>query len=655
MLAKLLSWKIGGLAILAATAVWASYGPDSILQNNIADNLRAWQAHGRLVAVSDTEPLGERYPIILIFGLNSSSDADGPPEDEISRMANGVLSDWQSSYRNWTGREFVCDTKVYGFWYNSDAADSQIAQWLDARVETEPDLTKAGVRWSGVCHSKGGNVLFCYWVQTNNRKLDAKVTSATPHLGTIMADHAAIEQAIRRAFTFLGKWLDKLLGDRGMNFDAPGIQWLLPNYPPMMALREKHSLDTSWTLVGGKVKPAGDGVISRNLALGWLLDRALLAGGNDQDVKAYQIGALIMQKAGVAESDGVVPLSSALCEGYAGKAQTILLASEHNHSQMWWGNSGMELHDAMLKPLMPYILAGRENTEIPHLTMWLPEMPVITIPKIQTDRLERARLVWINEDGGISVADSQFANPCVLYLPDGKYSWPQWMGNDILATWSHCLGDDVILISDGRVTQLTNDGKSSLATGEAGMVAFVSGGDLMLRTMDGATRVLVCGPLLMDYPPVIMGKKLYFSVSNPAGGADLRWVSTVVNDYPLARTRLVDNQVMHPMKIGQVLLAVRIGSDDSAVTVVTGRWGALRATLTAGMKSLSQMLSDGQIPVPTLVDMDSRENWLYLVVGDDIRQLDVATIAQTVVNGDGSMTLDQAAVWRATATQFDVK
>ncbi len=657
MLAKLLSWKIGGLAVLAATAVWASVGPDSIIQNNVVDKVRATQALGRLMEVSDSDPLGIRYPIVIIPGKNSSKDPNGPSESEILEMVRAVLGgDWQSSYQNWTGYIFAEDVKVYVFWYNSDSADPDIAQSMNALVEGSPDLTKAGIRFSSVTHSKGGNILFCYSVQTDNRKLDAKVSSAAPTIGTGMADRNKVAQGIRRAFPLLGKLLNKLLGNRGMDLDSPGVQWLLPNYPPMIELRKKHPLDSSWTLIGGKVKPTGKSVIARNLDLGFLLDRTLLEGGNDQDTKAYQVGALIMKEMGVTcGSDGVVPLDSALCRGYAGGANTIVLPSDHNHSQMWWGNSSMEAHDAMLKPIIPYILANKEANKKLHLTMWLPEMPVIKIPETQTDGLEQARLVWGNEEGGISVADSQFANPRKLYLPEGRYFWPQWFGDGFVATWSHQGGNDIVSVFDGQVVQLTTDGQSSLATAGDGKIVFLGNGNLVLRTAGGLAKVLVRGPLLMEYPPVIMGDKVYFTVSNSLGGADLRWVSTEVSDYPLAKTRLVESQVTHPMKIGDVLLAVKVGADSSSLTVVTGKWGTLRATLATGMKTLNESFAGGSVPLPTLLDMDSQENWLYLVIGNDIRQLDVGAIAQTIASGGGSITLDQAAIRRVTGTQFDAK
>jgi hypothetical protein len=89
--------------------------------------------------------------------------------------------------------------------------------------------------------------------------------------------------------------------------------------------------------------------------------------------------------------------------------------------------------------------------------------------------------------------------------------------------------------------------------------------------------------------------------------------------------------------------------------VITGSWGTLRATLAAGMKALNRTLAGGQVSLPTLVDMDLQDKALYMVIGSDIRQLDLSAIAQTIGSGSISMTLDEIAVRRVTATQFDVK
>lgn len=652
MLAKLLSWKIGGLAVLAATMAWASYGPDSILQNNIADNLRAWQAHGRWVELSDTHPLNGRYPVVVVLGLNVSEDVDGPSETKLKTMTALPLANFQSLYRDQTGRELYADTKWYGYWYNSDFADSQIGSWLDARIETDNDLTRANQKLSLVCHSKGGNVAFCYWAQTKGRKLDKGVTLDTPHLGTPLADKAKVEQAIRKVFPHLHDLWWGFLEPR-LPSDTGGGQWLRTDCSEMLALRQQHPLTSDWFLIGSTIKPLAKNLMARNLGVALLASSKLPFGAN-QDRPVYTLGARMIEECGYERgSDGMVPLESAWCVGYAGDAHRIRV-TDHDHSEMLQGNGGMELHRKVLECLLPEILRQRSSRE-ESFDLWLPELPMVAMPRIQADGLERARLAWINENGGISVAHSQFANPRELCLPDGQYSWPQWMGNDILATWSHRSGDDIVLISDSRVVQLTDNGVSSLAAAEAGKIVFLSDGDLMIRTTDGAAKVLVCGPLSMEYPPVLMGDKVYFSVDNAAGGSDLRWVSTKVSEYPLTSTKLVERQVFHPMKIGQVLLAIRAGDDDSAVTVITGRWGTLRTTLAAGMKSLNEMLADGQVPLPTLIDMDSQENWLYLAIGGDIRQLDLVAIAQAVVGSNDSMTLDQAAVWRATATQFDVK
>jgi len=657
--AKLLSWKVGGVAALAATAVWAAV-PDSMLQNGVVDPLRAWGAHGRLTAVSDQQPLGERYPVVVVLGRNDAKDPDGPPEDElISVIRDQVLPDWEYSYRLWTDEEFVKAVKVYGFWYNSDAAPMRIGSWLRAKIEIDPELTQAGIRFSGAAHSMGGRVLFCYWVDTGNGKLDAKVTSATPFEGTPLADEAAAERACQAAFPILGRAMKQSIGKTlGIDFSAPGIQWMVPGHPAMTALLQSHPLDASWTLVGSKVEPIKGNAFARNVNVVLLLDRLFLEDGSDQDVLLYRLGALILEKAGVkGGSDGLVPLQSALCEHYAGNAQRIQLASDHNHAEMLRGNGGMELHDAMLKPVMPYILAHQQKAlRNQGFDLWLPEMPTIRLPIAQTgDALRTARLVWTDEQGKTLIVASHWDNPQELQLPmGGTLAWPQWMGDDLIATWQHDAGTDIVLIqaSDGRVVQLTNDGKSLLAAPNAdgSLITLVDNGDLILRSAGGLAKVVVRGPLQLDSPPVFLGDKLYFAVKNSAGGADLRWVGLRAQGYRLSRTKLVERQVNHPMRIGSLLLAVRLGSEHTTLTVVTGRWGTLRAELTTGTKLLNTAASTGQVILPTQVDMDNQDGSVYLITGQDLRQLDLSGLLTS-----GSLAIDAVAPRHAGGIWLDAK
>ncbi len=651
MLAKLLSWKAVGVALIATTAVWASVGPDSLLQNSIGDDLRAWKARGCWVELSDSQPLGNRYPVVLVLGMNGSRDEDGPSENDFRRMTNSLLSNCQAIFLEECGEKLYDKTKWYGYWYNSSFGDPDIVGWLDAKIENDPDLTKAGQKLSLVCHSKGGNVAYCYWVRTGGRKVDRVITLSTPHLGSPLADKEKVKTVVQKLFPYFYKVWWKFLEPR-LPPDSEGTRWLRTDCAEMRDLHSKHPFTEDWLLVGSKIPPLSRSLMGRNIGVAFLTSSKLPFGAN-QDRPVYTLGARLIEDSQHKGSDGMVPLSSAWCEGYTGDARTLLVEN-HDHAEMLQGNGGLEVHRAVIDWLFPRILQKTES-ESGTFDLWLPDVPVINIPQTQADGLDQARLVWINEDSGISVADSQFANPRKLYLPQGWYSWPQWMDDKLLATWNYAGGSDIVLISGNKVVQLTRDGKSSLASVGDGLIVFVSNGNLVLRTNGGLSRVLVQGPLAIEYPPVVLGGKVYFSTTNFSGGSDLRWVSLEANEYPLGKTRLVDNRTLCPIKIGPVLLAIRAEADESTVSVVTGQWGTLRVSLTVGAKALNEVLSDGQIPMPTLMGMDSQENWLYLAIGGDIRQLNLAEIVSTIARGDESISLDQAAIWRAKGTQFDVK
>lgn len=647
-------WVLGGLATLAtAVGVWAQI-PDSMLNKQI-DQWRADRTHGRLVAVSDNQPLGNRYPIVAILGLNGSTDEDGPVESELMHMVGGILPDTATVYQEFRPEhEFAKETKVYGYWYNSNAGPETIATWLNALIENHPELSHR--RFSVWCHSMGGKVTYCYWVQSRNRRLDAKVTAGTPFNGALLSDPVKTNEAIDAGFPkLIAIAAKKKATERKVDFSAPGLQWLRLGYQPMIQLLSQHPLDNSWTIMAGTTTPSRG--VGKYIDLAIWLDRAMFAQSQDQDFKAYQVGAYVLEQGGIlGGSDGVVGVDSALCTKFAGSATTVTLPA-HNHSQMWWGNGGLELRREMLRPVIPYIVANQLPASSPFINgfdIWLPSTPVLDLPKNQIADLKTAELVWVS-DGELVVAKSAGASAIKLTLGRG-FTWPSWSGDDIVATWEHDGRSDVIVAKadTGEVIQLTEDGNSRLAVAcdDDSMIAYKAHDLMVMDSSTGLARVLVQGPLVLTSPPVFVGNRLYFAVNNN-GVDEVRWVNPKLNDRRLDQTARVGAVVTRPLKFGSAALAF----NSQGELVLISPWWTGRSPLSNQVQSVIYELSGMGMPTIDLVDFASSTGDVYWVCGgNQICQLDLGLVAQSF--GPNTPTVSG---WEAVAkplalgVQLDVK
>ena len=664
MTAKVGVWMLGGLAALAtAVGVWAQI-PDSMLNRRI-DQARAEQAHGRLESVSDTRPLGGRYPIIAILGLNNSTDEDGPSAEELTRMIVKTLPDTAGIYSSWRpGHDFGQEVKVYGYWYNSNASPEVVAGWFNALVENHSELSQVKLRFSAWGHSMGGKVMYCYRIKTKDRRLDAKVPAGTPFLGALLADPQATDQAIDASYpTLIAKQAKQQAAKRQIDFTASGLQWLRLDYPPMLQLLERYPLDDSWTLIAGETTPSKPG-LTKYIDLGIWLDRALLEQSQDQDFKAYQVGAYVLQQGGIKEgSDGVVGINSAACDGFSGDAEVIVL-EDHNHSQMWWGNGGMELRRAMLRPVMPYIIAHQEaQLSRPEFDfdLWLPELPTLNLPKAQLIDLEQARLVWV-EDGRLVVSGETVINPIALRLGGGRFEWPQWSGDDLVATWHHDGGLDIVRVraDTGQMVQITTDGKSRMVGAQdrddGCMVAFESGDLMVMDVVSGLARVLVEGPLSLTSPPIFVGNRLYFAIDQ-SGVQEVRWVNPKLSHRSLQQTALVESVTTCPMRLGVAALALKEVDNSDTELVLISPWWTGKVPVGRQVVSVADALQAIGMPPVTWVDVSSQSGTVYLVVGEDgICQLDpVLTLQSFSANIPTVDSWQKVAKPIATGWQLDVK
>jgi hypothetical protein len=655
---KLLTWVLGG-AVVAAAAVGASVPNDSMIQNLFIDKSRPKQ--GQLIAVKDSLPLGEREGIILVLGLNDSQNPNGPSEEQLRFMTEGIMPELETDFGQWTdGEDFHQYAKVYGIWYNSNATAVEVGDWIDGLIESNPELTGKNVRFCMGTHSFGGPSVRCYEIKTDGRKIDHVSASAPPFVGALFADKDKTDQAITAGVPGLMGEIAKMAKNqvatkRKIQFDALGMQWLRPGAPEMTALWREHPLDDSWTLLMGETEPVS-GKVETYLAVTTLIDRIFLESGQDQDPQAYRLGAYLIQASGkTCRSDGVVDEDSVAGDNACVGQATIVLLSQHNHSQMWWGNSGQELWREMLRPMMPYILARKAKLKpSAHFDLWLPPTDFdLDLPTQDFGRLKLARMVWVNLDGRLVVADESADNPTELNLV-GKFSWPQWMGDDLVVTWHHGGKSDIMLIpADGNTKLLTTDGMSGPAgVGDDGLVVWVSQGNVMVWRRAQAIAKVVAHGATVDTPPVIFNGRVYLACQS-VSGYELRSVQLSANDQLIATAKLEEAGLTQPMKVGVALLALKSDGDMTRLAVVSQWWTGV---LDKNIQNFVKLQYQENVPSLESIDFDDQSGAVYLVCGgSQIVQLNTGIVLQSLTQQVAVDDWTTLAPQIATGVQLDVK
>lgn len=622
MTAKALAFKIGVATVFAATAVWAAAGHDSMI-NNIVDDLRAWRARGRLVQVSDNEPVGKRYVILFVLGRNGSKDPDGPSEGDLRNMLALTISDWKVIYPEMTRRQLLDDVVVFGYWYNSDLADPKVANDLFRKLESHPYFTQADAVYSAVGYSKGTNILFWHWTDGGDRKMETVVGSGGPQLGAPLADETIAKQAISKTLGLPMALIERGFRQMQLDLSSEGTQWLTPMYGPLIERRRQYPLSSDWFLLAGTTIPSGGSKLATYFDVANWLDSVSLGEGVGQDIPAYRLGARALMQVGVENgSDGMVPVSSALCEGLAGGAHTFILQN-HNHSQMLQGNGGTELHRQMLICLLPKIVA-HQDVKVKAFDTWLPELPSVDLfPIERTKDLAQAQLVGVNSRGDVAGLTSS-GQLTQFNLPAGQYSWPQWIGEtELVAERMNNGSYNIVAIrSNGSVVQLTSNGRSRypVVQDDGRLVVFQSEDDLVVRSMGGMAQVLVAGNVNLDSPPVFLGDTIYFSNLTSDGRHELRKVKVGAKQLSMGAAQVVAADVAYPIRVGDLLLAFQRDGGKLKPIAVTKNWtGLVDFEVQLALQFLLK-----QSNLPSLNELEvTNDGQVYVGMDGSLRRLDV--------------------------------
>ena len=671
-------WLITGLLTAsAATAVWAVVGEDSIYQNTVVDKQVAVGAKGRLIS-ADNRPLGNREAWIFVHGLQfKHQDEHGISVAAAKKLFAGCTTNFPFLYQEVRANEKLeSRVKTYFFTYDSTRDVLDIGADLDALIEGNSELTRAGVRIVCLSHSKGGNVVQAYQYHSRGRKLVRSVTLASPHRGSQLADPDAVQSAFRKLYPTVGGVLANLAESR-VDFSSPGMQWLCPDNPGLMRLHGLSPLDDRWILYGGTVKPHTGGVWK----LVELVD-ALLLKNDSSEVSDHwsPIGAALIRASGDdSGSDGLVSLDSAWAVGLAEDVQTRLMF-DYNHHEILHGKGGeLDLYRQILWDLVTFPPLENPEPAFGDLDFQLPSLDLFELSESERTDFGKSNRVWIADKQVFVSADEMEEgniNPASrrLNLGQGEFSWPAWYHGHILVTRKLAGQSNIILVqSDGRVLQLTTDGKSQLASpDETGRrIVYISDGRLLIRSPSGMTRIVISDKLDLDAPPVIWGNKIYFAHRSPAGEYDIYWVSASAQHYRLSQASRVAESVRSLARFesrwGNLLVGIRTsGNNPGLVVLLDDKWGIGRRVLNLALADLNQYLHELGLLFDCQVAMDSTSNYLYLVHNGEIRQLDTVQLVAKVrswsdqfISGD-EMTISPADIDDflpviGTGTQLDVK
>ena len=630
-------------ALAIGGAAWAAIvPPDSIYHNRVTDVKAAKLAHGELVAL-DQQSLGSREAWIFLHGLQYElQDNLGPSPEVVRRLFAGCETSFPALYEAARKEKFDSRVKIYEFRYNTAMNDWSVGLDLHRVIEGTTELTGARVRIVLLCHSKGGRIGQSYQYHSNGRKLVRGLTLGSPHWGSDHADPDRLTANFNKLYPGLAGKGFAAIGKSRVDFDTDGMKWLQPNHPGTAELHRLSPLDERWVLYAGTVTPNKGSIFS----LAQLADGLWLGQDSAAVARVWcPIGAALIRAGGdTSGCDGLVSRNSAWGISPDGKdwapAATKRLKVGYNHHEILAGKGGeTEYFDQLLWDLVTFPPNTAEAKEFGKFDFQLPEIELFSLPDGSGADLVQARRVWTKR-GELWVSSDKIETDGAIVgeqrvdLDLGEFSWPSWLGNNLVATCSTSKGADIVLIrEDGRVVWLTNNGISQLAqAGDSGEIALLVDSQLCVRSTAGLTRVVISDRLNLASPPAIWGDKIYFACRADGGQWNTYWVSGKASHYRLAQAKLAVSNASQPVRVespwGNLLVVTKHeGSTTKLVVILDQRWGASRAVVNRTLTELESRLVTAGLTGVEQVQFDQQVGAGYVVHQGWIRQFDPNGIA----------------------------
>lgn len=627
--------------VALSTGAWAVIGPDSIWQNQVMDKIRATNLDDcSLYQVKKGEG---NIAIICVAGWQ----ANEPLSLETAHrcfdlaLANLEAIDKTSEIGVWE------EVSVYFFLYDTAQNPEIVGEKFYLSLEADPFLTKASTQYVFFCHSLGGWIATACELAGAERKSLGSLNAGVPWLGTPLADRNQIEKARNEIYTKVGEIFVGMLMSY-IDFETESLSWLRPSSNERKDMLGRVNFSNKYLYVGA-YEPSSTDVISRNLNLVTIFDAWSWKSDAMRDKKAYGLGASFIQKLGYKGSDGVVPLVSASAKDYADVSK-VSAVGIRNHSQVIAGNQGdILLHQLMYRDFVS-LLPVKKTKEFGDFDVWVPDVPIFDLPDEWGKRISRSRLVF-SDQGVLKVAQYSGDEQMEIGTHDVKAFWPKWIGDTIIFSGQSGRYSDIYWISDNNeMFRLTHDGESQWAVPVGGGMTFVmqSRGKLVLASIGGIRRVLVDEKLNLHGPPIVIGKKIYFTHGNGVSGKyNLYWVSVDAHEYSLEQAKLVAKSVVQPLNLKGALLAVDNSTDDVKLIFLTQKW----------LQKISFTVQYANKYDVTRLEslVTSNDGHIYIVFDGKIRLVDKAVIETAIVTVTMPSSVDKVLPVIAVGNQLDVR
>lgn len=423
-----------------------------------------------LSEVDPSDPLNEKIPLILIHGINPES-VPAPPDytcwDNFSSYFNLLSPSLKNKYKLYKFEYYSNDVSIFDL-------GGKLRDVLDIRNSQDPNFSKKSIVIIG--HSMGGLVARSFiqqhWQQQGifggkrgGERVLKLITLGTPHHGSPMSNGEARDQ--KAGFSW-GNTLNlfdnsyySAFGPKYYQLNRSNLCW--DNYDGLLNYSIYPNERNDW--------------LATELNSDSTFDNKIIAYAGSFPTPScvtcctskYCLGNGILSGVFNLQSDGIVPISSALFHTQTGEPRVVWrFFSEYNHSEIVAGKGDNILFDRIkldLEAIQPATLPsapvlsspGTSSSPGPVISITTPTFRWQPVPDAQSYGLYIRQL---NSDGSLGplvfdsevnwgpIIGSEFPLPSNFALVDGRrYRWDMRSRN--IAGWGNLTSEFYFQINTG--------------------------------------------------------------------------------------------------------------------------------------------------------------------------------------------------------------
>lgn len=365
--------------------------------------------------------------IIFVHGRRLDIPTTGPSQALVESIFSFKLVNFESVGREYFGKPTSALAEYWFYGYYPQQSPEAIAADLAQQIQTNPKLH--GKQIAVVGYSQGG--LVCWLLDQRYSLIEGGALLGAPILGSPLADKSVRDDAVHKLVP-IESWASKL--SNFLDRLSEGSVELDKGYP------ESGKPKSQLMLCAGQIQPCSAGIFTRNFLdeLGnWAATGPAWQTSNKRfaEVAALIIANSVWRNNSVTDkqSDGIVPVSSATCNGTANSQ----VWNEYDHYELLTG-AGLELTPDreilnwlnQVLHLGPEFATGDsippfpESSSSTFLDLDIPALPEIDLS--QTDLLSY-RFAYIH-DGKLALTNRNWSNQ-VEFETGGECSYPRFAPN----------------------------------------------------------------------------------------------------------------------------------------------------------------------------------------------------------------------------------